>query len=260
VSPAVNRIVAHLLRDSRLEGYRIAAIGDLHLAPWRSIAPLQKAVDVINDAEPDLIAIVGDFGYSVQRSRRISRKLYDAVLPRITGELTRLRARDGIAAVLGNHDLDAGGDVVASTLRHAGVHVLRDAPRDLVHNGACLRLVGVDDISHRHHEVPVLDASLLQGPGAVMVLSHHPDFVLRCEDVPTTCPALVISGHTHGGQVAFPWIGAPVTLSRVATRRFPAGFVPNEYVGVYVTRGLGEQIPLRILADREITLIELATR
>jgi predicted MPP superfamily phosphohydrolase len=51
-----------------------------------------------------------------------------------------------------------------------------------------------------------------------------------------------------------------VTLSSVATRRFPAGFVPNEQVALYVTRGIGEQVPLRIRADREITLLELAER
>jgi len=73
-------------------------------------------------------------------------------------------------------------------------------------------------------------------------------------------PVVIVAGHTHGGQITLPAIGAPITLSGVATRRFPAGFIPNEKVALYVNRGLGEQMPLRVGAPREITLFEFAAR
>jgi len=257
---ALQRVFAHVLHDNRLSGLRIAVLGDLHIAPWRSTKILERAVDLVNQANPDLIALVGDYGYSIDRMLRVSRTLYRAVMPKVVRQLSRLHARYGMYAVLGNHDLDAGGVVVQDELNSIGIRVLRDSKHDvLVANGACLRVVGLDDIT-RTRKPWGFDASLLQGPGAVVVLSHHPDFVLHAGSFPAHCPAVVLSGHTHGGQIALPWFGAPLTLSRVASRNFPAGLVPNERVSLYVTRGIGEQVPIRLRADRDVTLLELAPR
>ncbi|MGQ0640243.1 MAG: metallophosphoesterase [Gemmatimonadaceae bacterium] len=256
---AFRRIVAHVLADPTLAGYRVGIMGDLHIAPWRSTIVLRRAVDLINQSEPDLITLVGDYGYSIDRLYRVSRGLYRAVMPGVTRELGRLRARHGVCAVLGNHDLDAGGVVVEEALSSVGIRVLRDSHYDIYRDRSCLRVIGLDDVT-RAKQPWRLDQDLLRGPSAVLILSHHPDFVLHDGDFPRTCPALVLSGHTHGGQIAFPGLGAPMTLSRVATRKFPAGFVPNERVGLYVTRGIGEQLPVRVLADRDVTLLELAPR
>jgi predicted MPP superfamily phosphohydrolase len=261
VRALAQRTIAHVLRDPALAGYRVAVIGDFHIAPWRSTRVLSDSVNAINAWRPDLIALVGDYGHSIREFPAISRAWYRAALPRISRELSRLRAHDAVCAVLGNHDTDGGADSVTHALSEVGIRVLRDACHDIQRGDALLRVAGVDDITrHGKH----LGAAHFEPPGqhasAMLVMSHHPDFVLECESLARACPLIVLSGHTHGGQIALPRFGAPITLSRVATHHFPGGFIPNEHASLYVTRGLGEQIPLRIGAAREITLLELAMR
>jgi hypothetical protein len=217
-------------------------------------------VDAVNRSEPDLILLVGDYGYSIDRLTGICGALYEKVMPRVLREFSRLRARDGMCGVLGNHDLDGGADAVARYLSSVGIRVLRDSHWDIHRNASSIRVIGVDDITHGQRKSPRLDVRLLQDPSASFILSHHPDFVLLCRALPPRSPTIVLSGHTHGGQITFPWYGAPITLSRVATRHFPAGFVPNDAVSLYVTRGVGEQVPLRLRAEREVTLLTLALR
>jgi predicted MPP superfamily phosphohydrolase len=260
VLPIVEYVTAHVLRSSRFAGYRIAVIGDFHLAPWRSKRALTHAIDIINAHKPDLCALVGDYGYSVEISAPISRLLYRAVIDRVTSELKRLHPRDGVFAVLGNHDVDAGADAVSAALARAGVHVLRDAHSDIRRQGGILRIYGSTDTTRDGRGAANMSQVTWRDIDAGLVLSHHPDIVVRQRAEPIPPHVMVLAGHTHGGQISFPFVGAPVTLSRAATRHFPAGFVPNESATLYVTRGLGEQIPLRVRSAREITLLELARR
>lgn len=255
----VQYVVAHVLRDAAFTGYRIAVISDFHIAPWRSTRALADAIDTINTWQPDLVALVGDYGYSMPSSGAVSRACYRLVLPRVTRELARLRARDGVCAVLGNHDLDAGAEMVEQAFAAVGLRVLRNRYHDIARETR-LRVGGVDDIVHGNASIDAFDDDSIAPAAVTLMLSHHPDFVLGCERYAHDRPFIVISGHTHGGQIAFPRLGAPLTLSRAATHQFPAGFVPNEHATLYVTRGLGEQIPLRLGAPREVTLLELVQR
>jgi predicted MPP superfamily phosphohydrolase len=258
VLPVLEHVTAHILRDDRLAGFRVAVIGDFHLAPWRSTNALRYAVDVINANDPDLVALVGDYGYSVEMIPPLSRALYRTVMPRVLRELSRLRPHHGVFGVLGNHDLDADAASVSQSLHNAGVHVLRDAIVDVPHRGGVLRIVGVDDLTRDRRDNVSWSAMCSADADATLILSHNPDFVYRSAALQP--PVVVLAGHTHGGQIAFPLLGAPVTMSKVTSRRFPAGFVPNARMPLYVTRGLGEQIPLRLRAKREITMLELARR
>jgi uncharacterized protein len=260
VRPVIQYVVAHLLTDRALVGYRVAIIGDLHIAPWQSTRALAQSVDAINASQPDLVALVGDYGYSVDHVQPLSRAMYRAIMPRVLRELARLRAPDGVCAVLGNHDLDAGGDLVQHGLLGIGVTVLRNAQQDIQRNGALLRVFGIDDIKRQNPDSQILGDQLFRGTSAVLLLSHHPDFVLGRQPLPAASPLLIASGHTHGGQITFPLVGAPVTLAKIATRHYAAGFVPNDVAALYITRGLGEQVPIRVGAAREITLLELAQR
>jgi uncharacterized protein len=259
VSVVTQRVVAHVLRDAAFAGYRIAIISDFHIAPWRSTRTLADAINTINSWEADLVALVGDYGYSLSGLGAVSRACYRSVMPRVTGELTRLRARDGVCAVLGNHDLEGGPDMVEQALIAVGIRVLRNSCYDISRQ-ASLRVAGIDDIVHGDAQFTALDDPMLEPVAVTLMLSHHPDFVLASERYARGGPLVVFAGHTHGGQITLPRVGAPITLSRAATHLFPAGFVPNDNATLYVTRGLGEQIPLRVGAPREITLLELAQR
>lgn len=259
MSVVVQRVVAHVLRDSAFAGYRVAIISDFHIAPWSSTRALADAVNTINAWQPDLVGLVGDYGYSVRGVAAVSRACYRLVMPRVTRELARLRARDGVCAVLGNHDLDAGAEMVEQALAAVDIRVLRNRYHDIARHKR-LRIVGSDDVVHGSTRFDVLDDESIPPADVTLMLSHHPDFVLSCKRYSHSTPFIVLSGHTHGGQVALPRVGAPITLSRAATHLFPGGFVPNENAILYVTRGLGEQIPVRIGASREITLLELVQR
>ncbi len=260
MSVAVQRIVAHVLRDTTIAGYRVAVISDFHIAPWQSTRILANAIDIINAWQPDLVALLGDYAYSLRRLPPVSRACYRAVMPRVARALEHLRARDAVCAVLGNHDADGGSDLVAHALTAVNIRVLQNSCYDVVRGHVQLRVAGIDDMTHGRPHLDALQDRRLTPVAATLVLSHHPDFVLECARHAHRGPLVVLAGHTHGGQIVLPRFGAPITLSRAATRSFPAGFVPNENATLYVTRGLGEQVPLRVRAPREITLLELAQR
>jgi predicted MPP superfamily phosphohydrolase len=90
------------------------------------------------------------------------------------------------------------------------------------------------------------------------VLSHHPDGILQLTDVRRI--DAVFAGHTHGGQIVLPGYGAPLTLSRVCTRLAPSGWVPNARAPLYVSRGIGLQIPIRIGCPSEVAVARLRAR
>jgi uncharacterized protein len=257
---SATRVTAHVLRNARFNGYRIAVMGDFHIAPWQGIGRLRQAVDLIRGLAPDCIALVGDYGHSLRRFPKLSRIWYQKSLPAIAGSLGELAAPDGIVAVLGNHDRDAGADLVEQALRASGIHVLRDRWLDVRRNGATLRILGLDDVAGQRRIRGAVSWSWDDMPDATLVLTHHPDRIRDCASLARQGCVIVLAGHTHGGQIVLPWIGAPVTLSRVATHRFPGGLVPNDTATLYVTRGVGEQIPVRIAASREVAIIELAPR
>ena len=246
----------HVLRDDAFVGYRVALLSDFHLAPWQSGDFLSNAVDVVNSWHPDLVALGGDYGYSVRFIPPVSRACYRAVIPRVARELSRLSAPDGVCAVLGNHDFDGGTDLIEAEFAAIGIRLLRNSEFDIVRGVSSFRIAGIDDPDHASIPAP----ELRQNTAAMLLISHHPDALLGYEPSAIDAPVLIVAGHTHGGQITFPGLGAPITLSSVATRRFPAGLIPNEKVPLYISRGLGEQMPLRVGAPREITLLEFAPR
>lgn len=260
VQPRVEYKVVHVLRDDAFTGYRVALLSDFHFAPWQSGGFLSSAVDVVNSWRPDLIALGGDYGYTVRLIPRVSRACYRIVIPRVARALSRVSAPDGVYAVLGNHDFDGGTQIVESEFAAIGIRVLRNRAYDVVRGVSAFRIAGIDDPTNGSIPTPELRPDLKRNTAAILLVSHHPDALLRYEPSTVDVPVVIVAGHTHGGQITFPGVGAPITLSRVATRHFPAGFIPNEKAPLYVSRGLGEQMPLRVGAAREITFLEFAAR
>lgn len=256
MEPRVERVTVHVLRHDAFQGYRVAFLTDFHFPPWQNRSVLAGAVDILNSWAPDLVALGGDYGYSVPFIPPLARASYRSVIPRVALELSRLRAKDGVFAVLGNHDLYAGTDVVEAEFSAIGIQLLRDEVHTVVRGAHRLRVVGIVDPAYG---VTLSDEAQTDAD-MTLLISHHPVSAQGCEATISRSPYVIVAGHTHGGQITFPLVGAPITLSRVATRRFPAGFVPNETGPLYVSRGLGEQVPLRIGAAREITLLEFASR
>lgn len=240
-----------------LEGYRIAVLADLHHWPWVARGHVARAVRLANGAEPDLVALLGDYSVSWETMlRRTSGWLYERALAQLAPHVQSLRARDGVVAVLGNHDHYAGVERTIGWLDAVGARLLRNSGTVVRRAGAELVVGGVDDWFEGTVD-PWGGCRGLPDDAPTVVLSHVPDGILELH--PERRVDLVLSGHTHGGQYVVPGWGAPVTFSRVATRRHPAGWVPNARAPLFVSRGVGVQAPGRLFAGPEVVVVTLTS-
>jgi predicted MPP superfamily phosphohydrolase len=257
VAPQDLRLSHHELRSADFpppfDGYRIAILADFHHGPQQPIDRARRAVDLTNAQEPHLIVLLGDYGTSEWATPELSRRWYRRTFEVLGPVLRTLRARDGVVAVIGNHDYYASGEETHAWLSSLGFRVLRNEAMTLPSPDGALRLVGVDDLEEGTVDAAIV-AALVAGDTPTIVLSHHPDGVRFCQHPSVR---VVLSGHTHGGQVVLPWIGAPVTRSTVCSATQPAGWVHNPYAPLLVSRGIGTQIPLRIGTTPEVIVLTL---
>lgn len=240
---------------SELDGYTIVVLSDFHHAPTGDTRWLHDVIDVVNAMSPDLIAFLGDYATSFKHMPFTSRTWYRTALSAMTSVFRRLRARDGLVAVLGNHDYYAGADAVRDWLRGIGADVLVNRPRLVRRGGSVLRVAGMDDIVEGELDARVGCEPSIEVP--TIVLSHNPDGVMHL--TPDVRVDVMLAGHTHGGQVVIPWYGAPLRMSRVCGRHTASGLVPHDRATLYVTRGLGAQLPLpvRFNCPPEIVVLRL---
>jgi len=220
-----------------LDGLRVGLLTDLHRSRVVSHEMAVAAVDRLMQERPDLVVLGGD--YVTFADRQYIEPAADA--------LARLSAPHGVFAVLGNHDDDR--DVPAALARR-GIAVLKDARTRVALRGEALELAGLRFWTRRVEEL----ARVLRGATATIVLlAHDPRRLVEAAalDVP-----LVLSGHTHGGQVVLPGLGA------LAARRFPvvAGTAHRENTTIFVSRGVGTVIvPVRLNCPPEVALLTLRT-
>lgn len=222
------------------DGFRIVFLTDTHVA--RVIRPhfYEEVVAQTNRFGPDVILLGGDF---VTWHRHIP--LMAETL------IAGLAARDGIFAVLGNHDYWAGGEAVRNAMAERGVQFIINRSAILRRGAAELPLVGIDEIYRGEPDLEAAFAGLRWGPR--IVLTHHPDLIV---DMDRRRADLMLCGHTHGGQIRFPFFGAVVVPSRYEAR-FASGFHRVNNVLMYVSRGIGAIPPLRILCRPEIATFVL---
>jgi predicted MPP superfamily phosphohydrolase len=236
-----------------LDGLRIVQLTDIHLGTWTSAAHVRALVEKANALEPDLIALTGDY---VLR--------WPDYIPQAAAALSSLRAKVGVVGVLGNHDWYQDGPLSKRELEKAGVRMI-DNDRvfltpdrrltDGVSEGLCL--AGVGDL---WCDVQLYDKALAGVPSEVprLLLSHNPDVAEEQAFISGNYRVdLMLSGHTHGGQIRFPIVGAPVTMSRYG-QKYARGLVMGPTCPVFVCRGLGmAMLPLRLGSIPEMAVIEL---
>ena len=184
-------------------------------------------------------------------ARRAAKVQAQAIEPCVQW-LTRLRAPSGILAVLGNHDLSTDPAHVAAVLQSSNIAVLTNRSIPLERDGKRLWLAGVDDILEGN---PRLDLALNGIPSAepVVLLAHEPDWA----DFVAAHPVdLQLSGHSHGGQIRLPLIGAPY-LPQLG-RKYPWGLRQLGSLALYTNSGIGTiRIAMRLNCPPEVTLITL---
>jgi predicted MPP superfamily phosphohydrolase len=193
--------------------------------------------------QPDLILLGGDY---CLKDRKYIRPCFDV--------LSGLKAPLGVYGVLGNHDYWHGVTETSERMAAAGVTELTNRGVWLTRGSDRFRLAGVDDYWTGHsNAVPALGDAKRED--ACLLLSHNPDFAEKLRDVRV---GLVLSGHTHGGQVVFPG-GAAFVPSQYG-QKYLRGLVRAPETLVYVSRGLGTTgIPVRVGSRPEINLITLTS-
>jgi predicted MPP superfamily phosphohydrolase len=226
-------------------GKRLLLLTDIHLGPLVSLAYVERLVEMANQLRPDAIALVGDFVHkdSVQSEW----------LPTCFRALERLEAPLGVFAVPGNHDLHRSRKAFADAIGETTLTNLTNQSMELRLEGERLWLAGVDD--HWWGQ-PDQEAALrgISHDEAVVLLSHNPDFA---EENPDARVGLVVSGHTHGGQVVLPGDGGRWIPSRYGDK-YRAGLVQGPASPVFVSRGLGVTgLPIRFACPPEMNLLTL---
>ena len=242
--PRLERVTLPLpFPQERLTGLRIGFLTDTHIGPSFSPADLIRAVDLLRNEQPDLILMGGDFA---SESPRYAEQAADAVAP-----LTNV-ARLGAYAVLGNHDIECGPKKVSAALAAKGVRVLRNEAVAVDTGRGTLWIAGVDEVTHFNHDAKGTFAQIPPAE-AILALWHEPDLAEQAAELGAFAQ---LSGHTHGGQVRFPFIG-PLVLPRFG-RRFVRGKFPVDGMTLYVSRGAGVyRPPVRFRCPPEVTLVTL---
>jgi len=224
------------------EGYRIVHISDIHYGQWISLDRLAGVIGLINQQDPDIVAITGDF---VSYSRENANDLITA--------LKDLHARDATLAVLGNHDHWVDAKMVRSILSASKIIELNNDVYTVTRKGYALHIAGVDSVTLKKNQ---LDKVLQKLPpnGPAILLAHEPDFA----DISSKINRFVLqlSGHSHGGQFVIPKFGTPFRGN--GFWKYPLGRYQVGEMVLYTNRGIGTNaFWIRINCAPEITVIDL---
>ncbi|HET7583978.1 MAG TPA: metallophosphoesterase [Gemmatimonadaceae bacterium] len=226
----------------------------MHHGPYGSTGHVCRAALLIAEHHPDLIALLGDYGRSHRWAPRLSRWAYTRTFASLGACLRELHAPDGVVAVLGNHDHLVSADDVARWLTQQGIHVLVNDHILIRRANAFLAVGGVDD-AERGTVDPAGGCATVDATVPRIVLSHNPDGVLML--APEARADVVLSGHTHGGQIVLPVVGALVRNCTICGAHYTRGWIPNPRAPLFVTSGVGAQIPMRIGTTPEVVLLTL---
>ena len=223
------------------EGFKIVHLTDIHHSIFTPLEEVERVVHLTNRLEPDVVALTGDY---VTFSH--------AYIQPAARALGQLRARRGVFAVLGNHDFQVDPDEITHALRAHHIRVLRNAHHPIRADNKALWLVGIDDLWWNSDDLP---AALRAVPSREpkILLCHNPLGVWEASSHEID---LVLSGHTHGGQVRLPGF-ASLYRSKMG-ERFVEGWNQLHKTQIYVSRGIGKVVvPLRVACPAEIAVLRL---
>lgn len=242
------------------DGFSLAQLSDFHLGRYVKQDQVRRAVEIANGLEPDLVILTGDFVTGAAKPSAACAE-----------ELAALDATRGVYAVLGNHDNWTNADLVAANVAAVGISVLRDDVCPIEVGDGRLWLLGIEDPGYtagffghtygdfkaawgdkRRRLAEMLEEVPLDEPRLLLV--HNPDFT---EMLPEGRIDLALCGHTHGGQVRVPFLGAPLVPSFFGNK-YASGLVQGPKTQVYVNRGIGLIAPpVRLNCRPEVTLLRL---
>jgi len=252
IEPYRVEITHQQIRISRLprefDGFRIVQISDTHHSPFLGSDGIASACARANALDPDITVLTGDYiSHSTDYINGCARAL------------GTLRAKQGVFAVLGNHDHWTNAEMMAAALERQGIRVLENENLPIEVEGKHIWLAGIDDLMVGRADLP--RALVGTSPSDVKILLSHNPAIIR--DAWRAGIDLVLSGHTHGGQINWRLlVGRDQSGGRWLrrrSRRFIRGHATLGDTQLYVNRGLGTVVvPLRYGCPPEITLLELS--
>jgi hypothetical protein len=222
------------------DGFRIVHLSDVHHSAFTGREQIARAVETANHLKPDMIALTGDY---ISHDRQYAAPCAE--------ELGKLRAEYGVYAVLGNHDHWTDAALLTDLFRAEGINVLVNQGMRFEHRNAAFWLAGVDDTMVGLEDIPLALAGS-RDDEMKLLLAHNPVVLRRAARAGVD---LVLSGHTHGGQVALRSDRHSQTRPR---RRQLRGLGRYAETQIYVTRGVGTVVlPIRYGCPPEVSLLEL---
>jgi predicted MPP superfamily phosphohydrolase len=247
------------------EGLKIVAISDIHGGSnGVDHDKLQQVVGAANAQDADIVVLLGDYVSQAGGRDKTGRRPLRMSVEDIADGLAGLQARYGVFAVLGNHDGWHDNASIAQALTGNGYKVLDGAVEEVDANGSKLRILGLKD----HLQIDswrgyAADARNLlartEGSGDVIILEHSPDVapIINGQQPISKDLKLMISGHSHGGQVWLPVLGRPVIPSSYG-QKYAAGHIKDNGLDIFVTTGVGTSIlPFRFMVPPEIAVLTI---
>ncbi len=224
------------------DGYRILQISDPHLDALADLGP--NIANLIKHSDVDLCALTGDYRFRVHGS-------FDKVREAFAAVFAAINARDGVYAILGNHD----SVQMVPMFEALGARVLANQTLSLSRNQSSLHITGVDDAYYYFTDDAT--AALTRAPdGFRIALVHSPELATHASEANID---FYLTGHTHGGQVCLPG-GYPIVTHSMADKRFASGLWTLGGMKGYTSRGAGVSgLPVRFNCRGEVTIFTLRT-
>lgn len=247
------------------DGYTIGFVSDMHLGYYVSTELIARSADLLREARCDLIALGGDYIWLPDDDKIWPKTNTDfrttphsempaRVFSRIADIYASLNPPDGVVAVLGNHDgwIDPSACLAAFAARQ--ITVLENRTVEIRRGEELLTIGGVADLWTGFPALPRIRPK--SAVAAAVLLAHNPDFIAELLQKGPAPFDLALAGHTHGGQIRLPFVGA--VFDNVDDKRFVSGLAPVAGGAVYTSNGLGVvEIPLRINCPPEVTVVRL---
>ncbi len=241
------------------KGFKIAVLSDFHASMIANNGLFRQSARLAMSQKPDMIALTGDFVTGQTKFLRGSIGEFNAgYMTQSIDAMAGLSAPEGVFGVLGNHDFWSGPAAVSTIMeaytRAFGVVWLRNGNKMVSRAGESIHVLGVDDYWQDSSSLSKACKGL-ETDSVKIVLSHNPD--INDEVAPYMKIDLIISGHTHGGQVVLPFIGQPIVPSRFG-QKYRAGLVRDGARQTYITGGISYLLaPIRFNCPPEVTVITL---
>lgn len=232
--------------NREFNNYSIVQLSDIHLGFWMTPKRLAGLIGEVNALKPDLVMLTGDYVSYIA----------DPYLPIITQEFSKIAAKNGVIAILGNHDHWLGSKKIIKALEKANITVLQNQVTSISKGSHKLHIAGLDDAMVDLHDLKIVMSRMPQDNAPAIMLAHEPD--LADETSATGRFFLQLSGHSHAGQIGLPYFG--YLLRGPWFKKYPAGKYQVGDMIQYTNRGVGTNtFRFRINCPPEITRIILSS-